>query len=218
MAIINTTGVAIYLSTGDAAPVDLVPTAISKAAPAVVTVASVAGLTVGDVIVMGTTGFAELDDKFFAVGDINATNNTFTLIGSNTLLSTGSLSASPTGTVTTAADQVKLCLSSIEIAADSVNEIDVSTYCEVGTLPGKKTPGTLTLTGFADPEDAGIAELAIADEDGISRFIEVVMPGTGNGYLIGKVTLSGLSYTVPLEGAVGFTISGTQNKKIIWRY
>lgn len=218
MSMINTQGIAIYLQTADATPLDLVPTAISSTDPAVITVADATGLTEGDIVLFGTTGFDELNDKFFAVGSINTTNGTFTAIGADLTDTTGTLGASPTATIYTAADQVKLCLSAIDIAADSVNEIDVSTFCEVGTMAGKKTLGTLTLTGFCDPDDVAMGELQLADTDATMRFLEIVMPGTGNGYLIGRVTLSGLSYTVPIEGAVGFTMTGTQNKKLVWRY
>jgi hypothetical protein len=217
MSVINTKGVAIYISKGSATATALVPTAISTASPAVVTVASATGLTKGDVVTFETTGFNELDGKTFVVGAVDTTANTFEVIGGNTTGTTGTLGATPKASVYKAADQVKLCLSGIEIGQPSTSEIDVSTFCGTASLPGKATPGSLSLTGYADKADAGLAELILADEDGKARFFEIVLPND-NGYFVGQVTFSGYGMTVPLEGAVGFTITGSQTQKIIWRH
>jgi hypothetical protein len=217
MSIINTKGVAIYISKGDATAESLVPTAISSANPAVVTVASATNVTKGDVVTFETTGFPELDGKTFVVGTVDGTANTFEVIGGDTTNTTGTLGSSPKASVYKAADQVKLCLSGIEIGQPSTSEIDVSTFCGVASLPGKATPGSLSLTGYADKTDVGLAELILADEDGAARYFEIVLPND-NGYLVGQVTFSGFGMTVPLEGAVGFTITGSQTQKIVWRH
>lgn len=214
--IINTKGVMVYLSKANGTPVPLVPTAITSAKPAVVTVASVAAIKPGDIVEVGAVGFNELNNKLFVVGKVTALANTFELVGSNTTTTTGTLNSAPKMTVHTAADQVRLCLSGMDIAAPSTNEIDVSTFCKEGTLPGKVTPGTVSLSGYADKDDDGLAELIAADADGVSRFFQIVLPGTGNGYLVGQLTLSGLSFNVPLEGAVGFTLTGSQTERIRW--
>jgi predicted secreted protein len=219
MTIINTKGVEVYLQVGSDTATSLVPVAISKASPAVVEVASVTGLMAGDVVSFANTGFSELDGKTFAIGEVTALDNTFTVLGADTTNSVGVLpSVGQTASVVKSADMVKMCLSSMEIGADSVNNVDVSTYCDTSAqLPGKATPGTITLSGYADKDDTGLAEVIKAAEDQQVRAFEIVLPGD-NGYIVGKISLAGLSYGVPLEGAVTFTVSGTQASKIRWVY
>jgi predicted secreted protein len=219
MTIINTKGVEVYLQVGSDTATSLVPVSISNASPAVVEVASVTGLMAGDVVSFANTGFSELDGKTFAIGEVTLLDNTFTVLGADTTNSVGVLpSVGQTASVVKSADMVKMCLSSMEIGADSVNNVDVSTYCDTSAqLPGKATPGTITLSGYADKDDTGLAEVIKAAEDQQVRAFEIVLPGD-NGYIVGKISLAGLSYGVPLEGAVTFTVSGTQASKIRWVY
>lgn len=214
MTAINTKNTRIRLVTAGGTPVVLVPTAISSAAPAEVTVADTTGITEGDVVELNTVGFDELNDALFVVTNVTAT--TFELLGSDTSATTGTLAASPTATVYPAGDEVPLCLASIDIAAPSVNQIDVGTFCDPeANLPGRTTLGTITMTGFAEKTDTGLAELIVADEDGADRIFKVIM-SQDQGYLIGKIAFSGLAIQIPLEGAYGYTITGTQTSKIKW--
>jgi len=215
MSAVSTKGLDVWLYKADAVPVEVVPTAISLASPAVVTVAATTGITAGDVVHVNTVGFPELDNKSFVVGEVDGVGFTFELIGSNTTGSTGVLSATPTITVYPSSDRVKICLSQMDIAAPSANDISTNTFCEDGSVAGRSTPGTIALAGYLDENDTGLDELTLADEDGLPRYFEVVLPGT-LGYLIGKVTISGFSVTTPLDGAVGWTATGTQNEKIKW--
>jgi predicted secreted protein len=219
MTIINTKNTEVFIQVGSDTATSLVPVSISNASPAVVEVASVTGIMAGDVVSFANTGFNELDGKTFAIGEVTALDNTFTVLGADTTNSVGVLpSVGQTASVVKSADMVKICLSSMEIGADSVNNVDVSTYCDTSAqLPGKSTPGTITLGGYADKDDTGLAEIIKAAEDQQVRAFEIVLPGD-NGYIVGKISLAGLSYSVPLEGAVGFTVSGTQASKIRWCY
>jgi len=213
--IINTKGTNAYLTIADNTPIEVAPTAITKADPPVVTVADTAGITAGDLVEFGVVGFPELDNKLLVVGTVTATD--FTVVGADTTTSSGTLNASPTADIYVAADQAKLCLSQMEFGADSVNQIDVGTFCDPSAqIPGKATPGTVTFSGFLDTDDAGLEEVQRASDDQQPRYFEVVIPGTGNGYLVGKLSLAGFSITVPLEGAYGWTVSGTQTSKIRW--
>jgi hypothetical protein len=210
---VSTKGLDVWLYTADAVPVELVPTAISLANPPEVTVAASTGVVTGDVAHVNTVGFPELDNKTFVVGAVTAT--TIELLGADTTASTGVLSATPTITVYPSSDRVKLCLAQLDIAAPSANDISTNTFCEDGSVAGRTTPGTIALAGYLDENDTGLDELVKADEDGLPRYFEVVLPGT-LGYLVGKITISGLSVTTPLDGAVGWTAVGTQNEKIKW--
>lgn len=218
--VINTKGVEVYLQVSTNSATELAIISITKAAPAVIEVASVAGLAKGDVVGFKNTTFSELDGKTYAIGTIDAVENTFTVLGSDTTNSEGIVpSVGAKALVVEAADMVKLCLSSMEIGADSVNNIDVSTYCDTSAqIPGKATPGNITLSGYAYAGDTGLAEVIKAADDQQNRAFQIVLPGENNGYIVGQVSLAGLSYGVPIEGAVTWTVSGTQASKIRWVY
>jgi len=208
---VNVKGIEMYLYKGDAVPTTLVPTAISKDFPAQITVAATGGITEGSPVAFTGTGFDELDEQTFVVG--NLTGTTFDALGANTTDSVGVLGTSPEANVYAASDRVKLCLSAIEISPPSVNQIDTSTYCEESSMVGRATPGALTLTGYIEKDSPGFNEIVAAEEDGLSRQFIINLSGD-QGYLIGAIALSGLGYNIPLEGAVGFTISGSQTSKI----
>jgi hypothetical protein len=216
MAIINTKGVNIYIGKGSVKATEVVPTAISKAAVPVVTVASAAGITKGDPVRFETTGFPELDGKWLAAGAVDNTANTFEVVGVDLTASAGALGVNPKARIHHGADMLKLCLSGLEIGADTVNTIDVGTFCDpAAQIPGRPTPGSVTLSGYADTTDAGMAEIMVAAEDQQPRIFQIVLPG-GNGYLVGEISMAGFSMGVPLEGAVSWTVNGTQLSKIRW--
>lgn len=219
MSIINTKNVEVYLQVAGQPSVQSAPITITKTAPAVVTLASVAGLAKGDVVTFSNTTYSELDGKTFAIGEVTQATNSFTVLGSDTIKSEGIIpSVGALVTAIPAGAMVKLCLSSMEIGADTVNTIDVSTYCDTSAqIPGKSTPGTITLSGYADKDDTGLAEVIKAADDQQVRAFEIVLPND-NGYIVGQVSLSGLSYGVPIEGAVTFSVTGTQASKIRWVY
>lgn len=211
MAAYSTKGTAIYLTKGSATVVDLTPTAITSAKPAQVTVANT--LVNGDIVRPSNTGFKELDGKVFVVGSATATS--FTLVGSDTTGSTGTLSASPVIHATNAADQVKLCLSSISIDASQASSLSVATFCDnqasISVPPS--TAGTFTIQGYVDADpstDAGYVELLKAVEDGKQRDLQIVSPN-GKSFWICPVTVSAASWSNPVDGAAAFTFSGSLN-------
>jgi hypothetical protein len=217
MAVQSTKGLRIYISKGTATAHPFTPTAISKAKPAVVTVAAVTGIAAGDVVTFANTGFPELDNRAFVVGTVDGTANTFIVVGSDTTASTATLGATPSATVYEATDMQSLCLSSIEISAGSPNTIDISTFCNPGaSLPGNPTPGTLTFSGYTDTTDLGYQELLLAEADGKERMLKIEIPG--NGYLVAPVIIGSVGWTVPLEGAVAYNFSATMVKPLVHRF
>jgi hypothetical protein len=219
MAAVSTKGLAIYLHKGGVAATELVPTAITKAKPAVVTVASVTGVTAGDVVTLDTTAFPELDGKTFVVGNVVTAGNTFELVGSDTTGSAATLGANPKAHVLKAADQIKLCLSSIDFSTDAGGSVSCGTFCDptasIATPP--QTAGTITMNGFIDKLDAGYGELLKAVEDGVQRMLQIVLPQS-QGYIVAPVTLSSLGWGTPLEGAISFTASGSLGSKPVHRF
>lgn len=213
MAKINVKGVDMYLYTGDATTTDVIPTAISDANPAVVTVADVTGIAEGMPVSFSGTDFEELDDQLFVVGTVDGGANTFEVLGADTSDSEGVLGSSPLAMVYTTTERVKVCLSSIEIAAPTVNQVDTSTFCSESTMAGRATPGQITLGGYVEKDSDGFAEIQAADDDGLERPF-LITTANDNGYFLGMITLAGLGWGIPLEGAISFTVTGSQTQKI----
>lgn len=213
MTAYSTKGLNVYLAKSTATIVTLTPTAISKAKPAVVTVASTTGVTAGDVVKPLNTGFTEIDGKTFTVGTVTGT--TLVLTGSDTTGSANSLAGTPSVSITKKTDMVRLCLSELTIDPSSTNQIDASTFCADQTILGKTTLGGISVTGYLDKTDLGLDELVKASDDALTRTFKIELPNS-QGSLVGAVTLAGFSTSTPIEGAMSFTATGTQSDKIRW--
>jgi hypothetical protein len=213
MAAVSTKGTTISISNGSIAKTVLNVTGItaSTSAGAATTITAANTLTAGAVVVFpSTTGYPALNNKTFVVA--SATGTSFT-VNADTFNQAGPMTANLTVDAYPSSSLINLCLSSFDISAGSSNDIDVSTYCATGTILGKTTPGSITLNGYVDDTDVGFAELIKAGEDNNPRVIDIKLPGT-LGHLVGLVSFSEMSFAVPLEGAVGFSITASQNKSI----
>jgi hypothetical protein len=92
--------------------------------------------------------------------------------------------------------------------------VSVATFCDPSaTIPSSTTSaGTVTLTGFVDITDPAYGELLLAAEDAKQRVLDVVLPNA-QGDIVVPVTLASIGWSLPIEGAVGFTASGTLGSK-----
>lgn len=210
---VSTKGTKISISNGAIAPTELSPTAItvSPSAGADTKIVVANALTPGAVVVFpSTTGFPALDNKSFVVKAASATDFD---VSADTFGQAGPMATGMKVSAYLASSFINLCLSNFDIAAGSTNQIDTSTYCSPGSVNGQTTPGTITLTGWVDDTDVGFAELIKAGEDNKPRVLNIQLPGT-LGHLIGVIGFSEMSFTVPLDGAVGFTITGSQNVSV----
>jgi len=204
----NAKGLKIYMTKGATADVDLVPTAISLADPAVVTVASTTGLTEGDIAVPTGTGFVELDGKRFVVGAVAV--GSFTLVGSDTTGSEGVLGATPSIDISHSTDMVDLCWSEFAINRDAPEAVEAGTYCDpsLTVASAVSTAGTVEFKGNIDIEDPGYDELHKAAEDGIARELRITLP-QGNGWWLMPTTIDLMNLEAPLDGVVKYAGSGT---------
>ena len=205
-------GTKVCVLKGSATATSLTPTAISKAAPAVVTVASVTGLTVGDLVKfpdtteVGYAGFSELAGKTYAISKITAVGNTFELAGADTKASTGTLAATPSiSQYPSATSMLCLCLSSLAFNPESANSISTATFCDPSASIASQVvgAGTIDIGGFVDIADAGYKELIAAEADGKSRSWRITL-GNNQGYILFDGVLSALSLDIPLDGAIAF--------------
>lgn len=209
MTVVSTKGLRIWMSEAGAAPVALEPTAITEAEPPVITVASTTGMANGDIVQFSATGFPELDGKTAVVGGLTGT--TFQAIGLDTTGSAGVLGPDPVASYYAAGSMCELCLGTIEFGDSAGSPVSVATFCNpIASVPGNPQPASVTLGGYVDAEDECYGEMLQAVRDGLPRQIKIDLPG-GNGYFYTTMLFGSKNYAIPLEGAVGFTFTGTQS-------
>ena len=200
----------------------LTPTAISKAKPAVVSVASVASMINGDIVNIpaGKTGLSEIDGKTWIVANINTGANTFELLGSDTTASTGTLIAAPEieHTPDTALVALTCTLAEFTINTETPGNISTATFCDVSAqIPSSVVAaGTATFSGFIDITSTGYQNLLNSVEDGLERILRITLPN--NQYLIAPLIVSSLGFTVPLDGVQGFNGTMTLTSKFRHRF
>lgn len=201
----------IYISQSGGATLDLVPTAITKAAPAEVTVASTTGLAEGDPVYVSGTEYGEIDGKMFVASNITGT--TFELLGSDTTNSAAAaLGTTPVVNAYVAGIMDKICLREFNVAEGSTSEIDAGTFCEEASLPGPTTPGSITVIGYVDITSAAYTALKAAADDSLERTI--ALAGPEDQYWVGRVKFSTLSWAFPRGDVVTFTATATQTKPL----
>jgi hypothetical protein len=187
----------------------LTPTAITKAAPALVSVTSVAGIVDGDVVKIdaGGTGFFELDNQSWIVSSVNVGSNTFALLGSDTTASTGTLTATPVIKHAVDADlsAITCALMGFEIQNNTPGDIDAGTYCSPSdVIPSIKVAApSCNFNGAIDITNPGYKALLAAEEDGLERIIRITLPN--NQYLVAPGIVASFGFSVPLDGIQGFS-------------
>jgi hypothetical protein len=71
----------------------------------------------------------------------------------------------------------------------------------------KIAAGTMAIAGFVDITGTDYTEILAADLDGKKRIFRVTLPD--NGFLIAEGTIGGLTWQVPLDGAIAFSATIT---------
>jgi hypothetical protein len=179
----------------------VVPTAFTLAKPSVMTVpAAQADLfDPGSIVTIANTGAPQLDGKSFKIGTVTGT--TVQLLGSDMTQQ----SISPTTGLATPidpADMLQFCLSGFERKVASASSIDVSTFCGSESLPGLAAPGSITLDGFINYDEAAYAEFLRGVADGISR-VMTIEPPIG-GVIIYNITPTGVTETFGVNAGSSF--------------
>lgn len=212
----STKGMKIWIS-GATAPISLVPTAISKAKPAVVTATNT--LTDGAVIYATNTGFPELDGKYWPISA--PTGSQFALQGSDTVASGGSLAASPTVQAYSRAGALDLgCLGKgITFNSDAPAAVQAGTYCDPSLAITSPIipPTTIEITGNINVADPAYSELLKATVDGVSRPLDIELP-FGQGDIVGPAVVSLVTWDLPVDGVQGFTATLTCSTAPIHRF
>lgn len=212
----STKGLQIWLG-GTEPPEALVPTAISAAKPAMVTVANTA--VVGDMVYVTATGFPELDGKWFPVGAPTATE--FELVGSDTTGSTGALAATPSISLYAQADAFDLsCIAkTITFNSDAPAAIQAGTYCDptLAITSPIIPPTTVEIGGNINIGDPAYGELIDAEADGAERSMDIILP-FGQEHIVGPAVVSLVTWDLPVDGVQGFTATMTCASKPVHRF
>jgi hypothetical protein len=203
----STKGLQIWF--GDAAePTALVPTAISSAKPASVTVANTAAD--GDVVYVANSGFPELDGKYFPVGGASATE--FDLVGSDTTGTSGALATEPSVELHAkgAAFDLSCLAKTIVFNSSAPAAIPAGTYCDPSLAIASPVlpPTTIEFGGNINIADPAYGELLAATEDGAQRVVDIVLP-FAQGDILAPATASLVTWDLPVDGVQGFTATVT---------
>lgn len=216
MTAVSTKGTIVSISDGTVAPIDLVVTAVTpQTSPTTNTrITALNTAVAGDVVVFGSsTGFTALNNRAFPVASTGLSPDSFEIIGADTYQTTDVMSSNITAKLWVATADINLCLSGFDIAAATQADVDTSTYCADSSVLGKVTPGSITLTGYGDKDDVGLKELLKAETDHKPRLLKIILPAE-LGWLIGVITIGTISWSIPLEGAVGYSTQASQNSSI----
>lgn len=194
----TTKGMSAYIESGAAVQTSDVITAVTNAAPAVVTPTTGASFADGDVVFITGTGMASIDDQYWIVA--NHAGTTFELQCSD---SSGEAAAATTGTATPykiGTDLLLFCLSSFSRDAPAADVIDVSTWCGRDQLSGEPELGSVSWGGPIDYCDLGISEMLRAFDDGNTRVVLLVLPKS-QGKIIYRLVVNQYTETFDTNAA-----------------
>jgi hypothetical protein len=215
MSASSSKGVTVDIVTGGATGTKVKATAVTKAKPAAISVASAAGFVAGDIVKLAanSTGFSELDGKTFVIKTVDDTANTITLLGSDTTSSTDTFLAGDDIIIYKKADVTRLCLSELTFNAETADTVSVGTFCDPSAqiASAQVGAGTVDFAGYIDITDAGYIELLKASEDNLERIVRINLPN--NGSIVFPMTISQMTLQVPVEGALAFSGSGALGSK-----
>ena len=206
MATVSTKGLVIRMENNANTRTPITITAVSAAAPAVVSAATPpADGTI--IYVPENIGVTEIAGKFFISG--NAGVGDFELLESDTTAGTSGLltSAGMQGLVTSSMMTI-ICASAITVDNNVPGTISVATFCDPSaSIPATVTElGNVTLSVFHDLADAGFQLLKAAGESatGNTRAMTITFPNAG-GVLISSGVISSFGLAdVPLDGAAAW--------------
>lgn len=195
------------------APTGVAITGATVSKPCVLTITNTA--VVGDSVFITGSGWTSLDNRMHQITLVTGTSITINVDTSNEL---GTLSSNALGAIYDQADDwTEACLQGVDLDSGTADTIAVGTFCDAGaSLAGAIPNGTLNITGFVDPQDAGYEALRTASADGLPRNFRLVLPKaanpastTNNGgvYYFPNATVGAVSESYQTGAAATYTSS-----------
>lgn len=190
------------------APVTHAITGVTKATPAVVSVAVATGLTVGDIVVPKNTGFKSIDEFPFRISAVSTL--AITLEDSDT-------SAEPGAAIAGSLDEyqlVEVCMAGFSTNQPAGSQIDVTTMCDVArrTLTGLPGQGTFSANGFWDAADTVQAIARAAYRSALQQVFRVRFKDNSGAMFRGA--LNQLNFAAAVDAGVTITMGGTINGRV----
>ena len=199
----NTRDVTFWLTTGTGSSSAI--TAITQGNPTGFTSTLGGSPATGDIVVVSGNGWKSVD----GVGILsNYSSTSGKILGSNSTYETGSNSGVGSMLHFDNTEMTKLCPSEITDNSNTPSTVSVGTFCnpeQVIASPVTEA-GTVELSGYVDICDIDYQALYEAYEAKDQRYLKVDL-GAAGGYLVMPVTCLSMNWSIPLEGAVGYTIS-----------
>lgn len=205
-------GVTVDLVTGGATGTAVTPTAATKAKPSEITASSApTGVVDGDLAVLASdsTGLSEIDGHGWIVDQLSGSN--FNLLGSDTTDSADTFSPGEDIIVYGAADFSRMCFSELTFNTEGPESVSAGTYCDptAQIVSAASQAGTLDFAGYIDITDPAYSELLQAKKDGEMRYLRITLPN--NGYIVVPITISLISFDIPIDGVLGYSGSAIMN-------
>jgi hypothetical protein len=203
-----------YVSNVDATvspPTAVAVTSITKAAPPVVTPATMPpGIAAGDYVRFQDTGEPLLDGYAFKVATVSATGFLLPDVDGtkfNAAVATGTLQA-----LTFAGGEVDLmhvCLAAVTIAGQAPDSIALDDMCGSSTKLGSPKPPTFTFSGLADAGSPGYRNLWRASILNPKPVVWVLFDfGPEGGYAMGPAQIGEMSKNAATNQGLQFSGSG----------
>ena len=198
----STRDVTFWLTTGAGTTSDI--SALTQGNPTGFTSTITGTPATGDVVVVSGTNWKRANGAFILDGYSAGSGK---LLGSNT---TYESSTGGTGTLVHYDDDAMtlLCPSEITDNSNTPSTINAGTFCQPDQTIASPVvdSGSVELSGYVDICDADYQALYEAYEAQDQRYLKIDL-GAAGGYLIMPVTALSMNWSIPLEGAVGYTIS-----------
>jgi hypothetical protein len=197
------------------APTPMLVVGITAANPVTVelSVTDIANLAVGDIVSFADTT-TPLDGNSYIVTDVASPD--FTLGGVDGTAFT--VPATVVGSVVEVPQEqmLRFCLSGYEREIAAADAIDVTTFCEAGSLAGTPLPGTINIEGFIDYQVEAYNEWRKGVADGLQRNFLIKLPTQVGGQILMTITPSGLTETFAVNEAASFTGTAVINKEPLY--
>ncbi len=198
----NTRTVSFWLTTGAGSTSSV--TAVTQGSPTGFTSTITGTPATGDVIVMSGTGWKSAD----TCGILSDyTGGSGKMLGSNSTYETTAAST-PASLLHFDDDELTLlCPSEITDNANTPSTVSVGTFCQPEAVIANPVveAGTISISGYVDICDESYQALYECYEAKDQRYLRIDL-GNAGGWLVVPVTCLSMSWSVPLEGAVGWTI------------
>lgn len=202
MAAIPSTDVTFWLTTG--VPTTVAMTAAPTMGKPTTIAATLSDAVDGDVVVCSGTNWGSVDKVQIA----SEISTTFKALGCDSTREAAGTAVAGSCQHYKATDMTKLCPSAFTDNSNTPSAISVSTFCDPSaTLPGSLAEaGEIELTGYVDVCDPSYVALYEAYEVQDQRYLRINL-GDPHGYLVAPVTALSMNWSIPIEGAVEFTIA-----------